>query len=276
MAQLTVYESFRSAIPWLPSVPNPGDYRALSSSTQSTIDTDPPTAWRFEDHQRLIDLVANNLPAEISNPEDNLLKRVAYRDGSNLLRSEADVLSATILYVLNPVNLAINRNLKQGSMTMSCEQTSPGRVRTDIRWSYRVSPTTVGAEVAVLEVKPKDTLRWPDIADAMARSDAEERLKHREAYGTNGKTLFVHNAFWFTKQAQKYAEQLETPDVAIFDWNNLFILDFSTMDPDRRRPKLARGIWFNEEGKDHQNLHTLRAVLLGFLLRAMSRYPVIS
>ncbi|KAJ9373622.1 hypothetical protein DTO282F9_2830 [Paecilomyces variotii] len=274
MAQPTVYESFRSPSPWLPSVPNPGDYRTLSSSTQSTIDIDPLVAWRYEDHQRLVDLVADNFPSEISNPEDNLLKRVACRDGSNLLRSEADVLSATILYILNPVNLAINRNLKQGSMTMSCEQTSPGRIRTDIRWSYRVSSMMI--DVAILEVKAKDTLRWADIANAMARSDAEERQKHKEAYRSAKRTLFVSNAYWFVKQAYKYAEQLEIPDVAIFDWNNLFILDFSTMDPDGRQPKLAKGIWFNEEGKDHQNLQTFRAVLFGFLLRAISRYPVIS
>ena len=38
--------------------------------------------------------------------------------------------------------------------------------------------------------------------------------------------------------------------------------------------RLVNGIWFEEDGQ-HADGHTMRTVLLGFLVLAMSRYPEI-
>lgn len=37
------------------------------------------------------------------------------------------------------------------------------------------------------------------------------------------RTNFVENGYWLSKQAMKYSTI--TPDVALFDWNAMFIFD---------------------------------------------------
>ena len=56
-------------------------------------------------------------------------------------------------------------------------------------------------------------------------------------------------------------------DVAVFDWNCLFIVDFHGLN------EASKGIWYKEEKKEHATSDTFHTMLLGFLLRAMARYP---
>jgi hypothetical protein len=76
-----------------------------------------------------------------------------------------------------------------------------------------------------------------------------------------------------SKQAKKYHQELQTPDIAVFDWNNMVVFDFSGMS---RNPKLARAIWFSEAGKNHNQYQTFRSLLLGFLIRSLLRHNLIN
>lgn len=76
-------------------------------------------------------------------------------------------------------------------------------------------------------------------------------------------------------QSTKKYSSLGIPDVALFDWDAMFIFDFHDMNEDALNPVLARGIWFTEAGKDHSQGQTFRMALYGFLIRALRRHQVI-
>lgn len=80
----------------------------------------------------------------------------------------------------------------------------------------------------------------------------------------------------YLKQAKKYSENVAVPDVALFDWNGMFIFDFSSVNEDAHIPSLARGIWFTEFQSNAAHGETFRSVLLGFLIRAMRRHNIIA
>lgn len=81
---------------------------------------------------------------------------------------------------------------------------------------------------------------------------------------------FHRNTLHFTKQAIKRARALAVRDVAIFDWQAIFVMDTTA----GRARRLVNGVWFKENG-GHAAGHTMRMVVLGFLARAISRYPEI-
>lgn len=284
--QLTVIQSFHAPLPHLPSRRNENDYRRITSTADSTANTDPPAAWRRESSGVLARYAQGALPNSNSylDPGNAFLKFAPLDDGCNFLDSEGDVFAAAIPYLINPVNVAISQIIPPGSLTMSCEQ-KHGNSRTDLRWTFHMRNGrhhTTSRTIAVLELKAKDVLNFGEFEYAMATNDQEERQKQTDARipGITGDTgtLFRGNAFWLMKQASKYVLGLDVADIAIFDWQNMLILDYSTFDPDRRRPKLPKGIWITENARttvDHQNLYTFRAMLFGFLLRALYRHGCI-
>lgn len=84
-------------------------------------------------------------------------------------------------------------------------------------------------------------------------------------------TLLDNNATWLSKQADKYADTCT--EIAAFDWSAMFVFDFKDVNEDLASPKPVRGIFFEEMEGDKL---TLRRVLLGFLIRALNRHPIMS
>lgn len=255
-----------STLPIIPAKQNVNDYYRVPTPSASTMDTDPPSAWRYENIEALLRLVR---PALDPRPTGTFLNFAPLDDECGFLASEGDVFAATMVHLVNPVNIAMKRHLQgASSLIMTCEH-STGNARTDIRWTYR------RRTIAVLELKPKDALHFRDFENAMAADGAEEsrKLRHAQRNQRNEGTLFVNNAFLLMKQAAKYSKTLRVDDVAIFDWNNMFIIDYSRWDEESRHPTLVRGIWVDENPRRRrQDIETFRAALYGFLLRAISRY----
>lgn len=52
--------------------------------------------------------------------------------------------------------------------------------------------------------------------------------------------LFVRECMLVVRAGKKYSNNVGTPDMAIFDWNAMFVFDFSDM------TKLAKRVWFKE------------------------------
>lgn len=88
-------------------------------------------------------------------------------------------------------------------------------------------------------------------------------------------TLLTDNATTVSKKAKKYHKENDVTDVALFDWNKMVLFDFDGMAEDAETPKLARAIWFAEEGQNHKGYETFRSVLPGFLLRALERHGLV-
>ena len=199
-------------------------------------------------------------------------ERIPQNEGTHSLITEADVLDASRLYLLHPVNVAVKELLNHGHLECRREHTASPTSRTDIVWVHIDGNQTTN--VAVLEFKNTYVLREDDFRPAMANANEAER-KLQDAFDTNTDTLLTGNAFWVSKQAIKYHEELQTADVAVFDWNNMVVFDFSGMSETPINPKLARAIWFSETGKIHNQYQTFRAFLLGFLIRSLLRHNLV-
>ena len=188
-----------------------------------------------------------------------------------ILGTEADVLGPSVLHLFHDINVALNERLKHGTVKMEHERTKDGgKLRTDVSWAFY--PSQGRRRVfAVLELKAPNILTWDDFAGAVTNSVEEEEDVLKRTKGGH-KTLLARNAKCCVQQITKYAQNLKIKDVAVFDWQCMFIADFHGLNEDPKRPHLARGIWFKEEQKDHLTGDTFHIILLGFLLRAMARY----
>ncbi|ODH45039.1 hypothetical protein ACO22_00431 [Paracoccidioides brasiliensis] len=114
------------------------------------------------------------------------------------------------------------------------------------------------------------------ISKMWCRTNTMQKQMVDSAYGTHPHyTHFTNNAVWLSKQARKYAQNTGAPDVAIFDWDKMFIFNFYGMAEHLQNPVLAKGIWF-EEGNSSQQGHTFRMILFGFLVRALQGQGIIT
>ena len=117
--------------------------------------------------------------------------------------------------------------------------------------------------VAILEYKNTRVLhRWEFEPGMFQPELAGEGMK--VAWDHANGTFFQGNAVPVSLQASKYSRVCK--DIALFDWSAMMIFDLNTWDPDE---DIAPRGAFYEESKETGNF---RKVLLGFLLRALSRH----
>lgn len=277
---VSIYQSFYKALDPLLTDPVPSGYRAMPrSTTDSTMNEEPPKAFLKEDGVILRDLGLSHL-RNSPGLSSTLNQPMPQHETGHRLSTEGDVVRASILYLLHPVNVAVSSLISRGDLYCKTEQSSRGRTcRTDIRWVYQPDRNDQSnqTDIAVLEVKNTKTLHWADFS-AAGTDQQNARAKVRSAYAKGADEEFTHlvrNALWVSKQAKKYATTLPVADVAIFDWNAIFVFDFAGMKEDTNDPILARGIWFEEPTTNVQDGTTFRALLLGFLVRALRRHHVI-
>lgn len=228
-------------------------------------------AWLEQSYKDLINLARARLPATAPNtgPLHSLMPQL---ERTHLLYTEADVLRASSLYLFHPVHVAISQLLNTGTLDCRGELSATGGCRTDIRWVYRNGNQMIN--IAILEVKNTKVIHWDDFASAMANHNSA-KMKRDLAYSRKNNTHFRQNAYWLSKQARKYSENVKVPDVAIFDWNAMFIFDFNGMNENAQNPVLASGIWFTESNSSAGQGETFRTILLGFLIRTLRRHHLV-
>jgi len=129
MAPYMIHTSFQHELYELdiPSVPN--NYRQIASTAASTISTDAPAALEAEDDQAIIVLARDSLLSLRGNTR--MRERIPQNEGTHSLRTEADVLDASRLYLLYPVHAAVKELLSHGRLECRREHTSHTS-RTDI------------------------------------------------------------------------------------------------------------------------------------------------
>lgn len=270
----TIRDAFFSPLPSTISVDESAVYRKISTTSASTKREEPLRALRWEDPSLLAEKGRMHL-SKIS--QKMILGQSASIPLQSTVKTEADVMGQAILHLFYVVNHIINTNLKDGHIEAHSEWTQSGKMRADYRWTY-YSPSGEPVPFAVLEMKAPNLILWNDFEDAIAKTDDEEKRKLQNAHYQNSGTLLVENAKVFVQQVKKYARDLKINDVAIFDWNTLIVLDTAGLDEDTRAHRLARIAKFAEAEHTGQFAagNTFNMMMLGFLLRAMDRYPQIS
>lgn len=266
----TIQESFRQKLPSIPDSYNE-TYRATHAPAQSTQQHDPPKAFIVENSASLINLGMNKL--SLISTSSIVQKRLPQLEKTHHHSTEADILRTSTLYLLHPVNVAATRLISNGRLYCTSEQSSTGGIRTDIRWVYQSSQGQT-TNVAVLELKNTRVLHWSDYSSAQT-TQQNARAKVVAAYSRPPDyTHLIRNAIPISQQAIKYSLGGTVPDVAVFDWNALFVWNFAGMDESGNNPTLAKGIWFSEANAQASQGATFRTVLLGFLVRALIRHNI--
>src|SRR5438034_8184288 len=83
------------------------------------------------------------------------------------LSTEADVIRASVLYLLHPVNVAVSQLIPQcGDIYCKSEMIPGAGCRTDVIWQYHCGQQSI--KIAVLESKNTAILHYNDFAQAMA------------------------------------------------------------------------------------------------------------
>lgn len=119
-------------------------------------------------------------------------------------------------------------------------------------------------KLAIVEFK---NTNWEDF-ELVEVSQANAAEEMSEAMGNVDDTLLAGNAVSLSKQARKYSGSCK--DIAIFDWNAMFIFNFCGIREDRLVPKPVKGIYFDESDAVSEGA-TFRLILFGFLVRALQR-----
>ena len=212
-------------------------------------------------------------PISYDQKADEILKTLALALRSSLpaverpflMITEGDVLRATTLYVVHPINQALNAKYRDTPIYCLAESSKEG-TRCDITWKYRNGGDL--NTIAVLELKRRGVLWWKDFE--CAKSDAKNREnKMKEAYDNTDNdsgmaTTLKANAIALSKQAAAYAKVQETQFIGLFDWDSMFLFRFCQLDLDSDDiGDWAYGTWV----KDTEPTF-FRMTLFGFLIAA--------
>lgn len=232
-----------------------------------------PKFVRFMNPEDLFGIARKILPLYTSNV--SLQERMPQDEASLCIVTEADVAAIARLSLLHPVNIAATAALIKKNGRLECRQErTVGTTRPDTTWVY-VDSNNNEKTIAILEYKNTSILRRSDFNQAGVSTSVEAIDMMKWLSKANKDTKLEHNARSVSKQARNYSQKGGTPDVAVFDWKSMVVYDFSIVSETLESPSPTLLTWFSETGTnyvDSGNMKTFRALLLGFLLRALKRH----
>jgi hypothetical protein len=255
--QITLQESFRYVLPSFNQ--DSAVYLTMSkNSGASTEATDPPKLWIEYPVENYI----TRADAELQQDGDRLQAYLPVVESPFMIFTEADVVRAATLYVLHPINEALNARYQDGIYCRSeSKQQSGGRC--DVVWQAWDSASEDWTVIAVLELKNRGVLDWSDCSGAL-QNQSNYAQAIQAAWATTENTLFENNMIPIAKQAAHYAWSTGTHYVAVFDWDSLFMFRYERADFESKSiGDWTYGTWVQEDG-----VATFRKALLGFLLEA--------
>jgi len=197
-------------------------------------------------------------------------------ENSIYLRTEGDVIRAVNLYLVHPVNMALQAI--QSSIFCRSEWQHGSTARTDLIWEWTNKDKRVA--LGVLELKNTQLLVQADFNQGLAdmepsttsRRDPRSLIERAFSKKSQDRTFLGASASRVSRQAMKYHDTTQTDFVAVFDWSSMIIFDFGDMDEGTY--KLAKGTW-HQEGPDLPSYATFRMLLLGMLITSMRRTGVL-
>ena len=199
--------------------------------------------------RKIFPLYATNVPLQERMPQD---------EASLYIVTEADVAAIARLSLLHPVNIAATAALIKKNGRLECRQErTVGTTRPDTTWVY-VDSKNNEKTIAILECKNTSILRRSDFDQAEVSTPVEAIDMMKWLNKANKDTKLEHNARSVSKQAK-----------------SMVVYDFSMVSETLGSPAPTLLTWFSETGTnyvDSGNMKTFRALLLGFLLRALKRH----
>ncbi|TLD15298.1 hypothetical protein PspLS_10778 [Pyricularia sp. CBS 133598] len=283
-SQITVFDSFNSPVLSLTKEDPPKQAKInIDQRGKSTVAASPPIFWFEHDASDYIQTAEDAL----SDGSKTGYIKATYMPAPYPqcpLKSEADVVRATALWILHPIILTLQEMLGK-VVQCSSEDTRPG-LRCDTLISIDNQP------VFVFEYKSRGYLVDKEYLDGRldlpSARDSASLLEFKKEYlakvesqidvfqerddGRPGYNVFSslgHNAACITKQAQAYSKGYMTRYVACFDWDNLLLWNFAG---NTWKKGAKSDLIFTSETWAWGTLITDRAVfckvLLGFTLQA--------
>ena len=237
-------------------------YRTIAAPQYGTSTdlVDPPKALRAHDQSgylRDAQLLVQQCQASVPINQMSL----PACEAEMYLNSEGDVVRATALYLLHPVNQILNQRLQDlGYPEVRCnmEATQSRTSRTDVSWSLLVGNSR--RCMAVLEIKNTYILSLDDLSAAwIGRYDLDTTFEFASESGRG--TLLESNAVSLAKQTAKYAIHCRTKFVGVFDWTAMLLFQFHELSNDHIGDT-AMATWIDESQS------SFRQALLGFLIQA--------
>lgn len=209
-----------------------------SESSATVGDVNPPAfahkilvrVWN-----RISELFITGLPGA---QEQQLEGEVLYRH-ENVARhnSEADVVRTAAMYVLHPINQALNSHPDTRGFVTCLAESSLNRLRADI--TYFKTPSTGGDRraFAVVEFKKRQLIKSSQFTEAekMLSNITENQVIANSnqisgrTQANNSATYYKHYSLKLMKQASAYAILHRTKYVALFDWDVLVLVRFQPM-----------------------------------------------
>lgn len=182
------------------------------------------------------------------------------------LVTESDVLRIAIFQPLHPLNIALQEIVPDGyTLVCGTEPCGGFSSRYVVHWSLYSNQNGHSKIIAVLGVENAHVIHKSDFTPAEANAQ-NIYAKIEKAIFQRDYTLLRQNAIWLSKQAGKYATICD--DVAVFDWNAMFI--FNYVDSNSTEDGPVRGTYFDESGDSHGM--TFSRLLFAFVARALNRY----
>ncbi|CAO2650094.1 Nn.00g013860.m01.CDS01 [Neocucurbitaria sp. VM-36] len=285
MSSSTTYlASFNQRLPVLKDSPRP-EYKSVTPSSQTTAKAVPPQVLLCLPTKSLEDVVALRFQQD-KNLRARLGTRTIPTDIPEIsLENEADVVEASAQYILAPIYEVLHE-LYPGKWIRFAECSSArldngGKgekepVRYDLVFQSAPQKGQGKKTIAVLEYKKRSMIEYNDFTEALLPGTAnmksiQERKTMAESYPEQ--TLLEPTALAYSKQVCKYAGKTRCQHVALFNWDNLLIFNFTHLGQagaSTTAGNQANLIWVNEVGTGGTfvNRCHIRKVLLGFLLKA--------
>ncbi|EEQ33641.1 hypothetical protein McanMca71_004591 [Microsporum canis] len=274
MAPVTIIESFRKNLPVYPEKEVDNNYRQIGPSSMSTARTRATPAFIVEVPQVLTARANAYLSAIRNLPFSPLNSMMPSKDDTIYMHTEADVLRASCLDLIYPVNKALCQILNEREKIYCRGETTIGRSRTDLMWSYQLDGQPQPINFAVLEFKNTKVIHANDFLPGITLPEGAMKVVDT-ARSQIYRTHLRNNAVPISQQLNKYAKDAAVTDLAVFDWSAMFIFDLTDANYDSQTPALAKGTFFQENATNVGLGETFRVLLLGFLLRALERKWVV-
>lgn len=223
---MTLHASFREEVLILEPPPNKLYIPSidLSKKGSSTQQARVPVVWFPRPESEYAQLALQTIDTQ--HVKDEL--RRSYLPAPYIpcvLRSETDIVQASVLWLLHPVIKALQAQFP--TVQCAAEVTID-----DCRCDALISID--GKSVAVIEYKNRGNIRWNDFASGLVKDYSKNnRLaildKISKGRVTDEKSFMQHNAVCLTKQAAAYATKWKVRYVALFDWDHMFLWNFAGM-----------------------------------------------
>lgn len=268
--QMTVYDSFQHEVLLLTKAPSnlrvPSiDINKKGQSTQAAV---PPKIWFPKDIKIYNDYANNVLQAQRTALSGTYLP-APYN--TCVLNSEADIVQASVLWLIHPVIVALQAHYPD---TSCAAEVTIDDCRCDALISIGNRP------LVVIEYKNRGNLKKADfdrgrVDDCSEQNKAFINQKIGEAQAKRLGSCMADDATCLTKQAAAYATKWKTRHVVLFDWDGMFLWNFAGFNPLTPMPQrgsTAKPVAGHAEwayGTWVQRRCEYRKALLGFVMEAL-------